>query len=72
MTPRRRTTIKQAREAAGLSQIRAAVALGVSEPTYRKYEQDPEVMSLRMAHRLAGILGVQFDDLALYKVGRHK
>ena len=69
--PEDRMTVIQARERAGLPQIVAAVRLGVSEPTYRKYEQNPELMSIRTAHKLATVLGVKFDDLALYDDAEH-
>lgn len=63
----RRISVRAARERAGLSQVQLAVRLSVSEPTYRKYEQHPDLMSLRTARRLTEILGVGFSDLALYE-----
>ena len=49
-------SVKEAREGAGLSQVEVAHALGISEPTYRKYERHPDRMSLRTAVMLAKVL----------------
>jgi len=65
----KRLSVKAAREKCGLSQVELAHRLGVSEPTYRRYERSPEVMSLQTARRLADVLGVEFTDLALYVGG---
>lgn len=64
--PSDRLTVREARERRGLSQVETAHRLGVSEPTYRKYERNSELMSLKMAYKLADVLGLEWTDLALY------
>jgi len=39
--------------------------MGVSEPTYRKYERKPELLPLHKSVILARVLGVPFMDLQL-------
>ena len=58
-------TVKEARERKGLSQVDTARAIGISEPTYRKYERNPQRMSIQTALALATVLGVEFMDLQL-------
>ena len=58
-------TVKEAREQAGFSQVDAGRSIGVSEPTYRKYERNPELMPLFQAVSLARVFGVAFMDLYL-------
>jgi len=57
------SVIAKAREARGLSQEQAAVAFGISSPTWRKYERTPEVMPIRTAARLANFLGITLDEI---------
>lgn len=40
-----------------------AKAMGVSEPTYRKWEVHPETMTIERAKKLADYLGCDVDDL---------
>lgn len=61
-----RLSVKEARDRLEWSQVTAARKLGVSEPTYRKYEQQPEEMRLKTAVALARVLRVKFTDLKLY------
>lgn len=65
--PIERISVKEARGRAGLSQVQVAVALGISEPTYRRYEREPGLMSLRLTFKLADVLGVPYHALALYE-----
>lgn len=40
-----------------------AEAMGVSRPTYMKWEAHPEKMTIEQAKKLASYLGCQVDDL---------
>ena len=40
-----------------------AQAMGVSAPTYRKWEEHPERLSVGQARKLADYLGCSVDDL---------
>jgi DNA-binding XRE family transcriptional regulator len=40
-----------------------ARAMGVSRPTYQKWEEHPEKMTIEQAHRLADYLGCSDADL---------
>lgn len=58
-------TVREARERAGLSRADVAHAMGMPEPTYRKYERNPELLPLHKSVALARVLGVPFMDLRL-------
>ena len=51
------TTIRAARLIAGKKQSEAAAKLGVSTQTYRKWENNPELMTIKKATILAEFLG---------------
>lgn len=57
--------IKEAREAAGYTQTEMCAALGISRPTYIKYEKNPENMPLWMAEKLCSIVRCKMDDIFL-------
>ena len=56
-----RLTIRQARALVGLSQAEVAKKIGVSTPTYRKWEDDPERVTLKVAKQLAEIFNQPLD-----------
>lgn len=41
----------------------AAAAMGVSEPTYRKWEEHPELLTRKQADRLAEYLGCSTEEV---------
>lgn len=47
-----------------------ARAMGVSAPTYHKWEEHPERMTMEQARRLADYLGCHVEDL-FYLPGKH-
>ena len=65
-------TVKEARERKGFSQVDAGRAVGISEPTYRKYEREPWLMSIQTATELARVLEVEFVDLKLEPPAREE
>ena len=59
--------IKEARKNARYSQRAAAEELGISIPTYRKLEENPDVMSMGMARRVADLYGVPVRELFFFE-----
>ena len=55
--------LKQAREAAGMSQAEVARALGLSQPAYSYIENGEKNPSLPVAKRLAVVLRTSLDYL---------
>lgn len=45
------------------SQAAVAAAMGVSVPTYRKWEERPDEMTMAQAKRLAGYFGCSVEDV---------
>lgn len=60
-------TVKQARQYAGLTQVEAAKALGISRDAYRKIEIYPEETSISMAKRFAEVVGIPIDQIFFVK-----
>lgn len=58
-------TIKEAREAAGYTQKGMSAALGISRPTYIKYENNPDNMPLWMAKKFCSIADCAIGDIFL-------
>ncbi|MFT3915351.1 MAG: helix-turn-helix transcriptional regulator [Anaeromyxobacteraceae bacterium] len=54
----RRSKLRDARLAQGLSLERAAVAAGISVCWLRQLERDPSLLSVRVASRLLPVLGI--------------
>jgi DNA-binding XRE family transcriptional regulator len=59
-------TLKQSRLVSGKTQEQMAKLLGVSNPTYIKWEQNPELMSLKTAKKIAEILNRPIDLFFIY------
>jgi transcriptional regulator with XRE-family HTH domain len=55
--------LRDARQGAGLSRERAAVAAGLSASTVFRYEEGATVPDVDTASRLADVLGVTLADL---------
>lgn len=57
------STLKEAREEAGLSQQEMANELGISRPTYAKIENDPSEASVMQARRICEILARGYEHI---------
>ena len=70
-----RYTVKQARNLRGLSQSQVAQMLGISRLTYRRYENNPEFMTLKMARSFSNVLDIPLDNIIFLIItllfGRH-
>ena len=58
-------TVKQARVGKGLKQIEMAERLGVSLPTYSKWERTPEKIKYENLLKIASITGCTISDLKI-------
>lgn len=58
-----RTSLRKAREAAGLTQEAVARKLGVNRTTYSRYEVGSRTPDVAMALRIATVLGRNVEDL---------
>lgn len=56
-------TVRDARIDLGLTQAEMAAKLGISRPTYAKWEETPGIMTVDAARRVCRILGKQFSDI---------
>lgn len=56
-------SLKEARLQTGYSQEKMAVLIGVSRPTYIKYEENPDMMPIGTAKRFSQLVGKSIDDL---------
>ena len=56
-------SVKEMRIRAGKTQDEMSLALGVSRPTYIKFESNPETMTLQTAKRLCELLNCSINDL---------
>ncbi|WP_416236250.1 helix-turn-helix domain-containing protein [Spirulina sp. CCNP1310] len=63
--PREEITLKSLREHSGLTQRQVAERLGLSLGAIQKWEQNGGYPSLENAARLAKVLGVSLDTLAI-------
>lgn len=54
---------ERASEAHRYTATATAEAMGVSRPTYMKWEAHPEKMTMEQARKLASYLGCRVDDL---------
>lgn len=61
-----KTTIQGWRIHRGITQKIMAEKLGVSEPTYIKYEKDPALMKVRMVHDISNILDIDSRDIIFF------
>jgi len=59
-------TLRKARIIAGLTQQQVADKLGISTPTYRNLERNPDRLTLKQALQLSEILGQPLDVLFFY------
>ena len=55
--------VKKARTDARYTQQQVADLMGISRPTYRKLEENPELMTFNDAKQLAEIFGVSVQDI---------
>ena len=62
-TKRRRSKLRMAREARGLTQEQAAVAAKISLAWWRLVERDPTLLTPRIAERLLPVLGLDAKEL---------
>ena len=60
-----RYTVKQARNLRGLSQSQVA-QIGISRLTYRRYENNPEFMTLKMARSFSKALDIPLDNIIFF------
>jgi transcriptional regulator with XRE-family HTH domain len=58
------TRLKRLREAAGLSQVRLAAAVGVSPRSIQNYEYGKMSFDFEAGIKIADALGVSLDELA--------
>lgn len=56
-------TLKQAREAKGVTKIAMARHLGISSKTYYMYEKNPKRMRIEVATEAAKFLGYDIGDI---------
>jgi transcriptional regulator with XRE-family HTH domain len=74
--PEQARVLKQARAKVGLSQLRVAEAVGISQPYLCRLEAGTRAPSPRTAGRLGGFYGVPVPlpliDFALTAAGRHE
>lgn len=59
----RYSTLREAREEAGLTQQNMADELGVSRPTYIRIEENPENASVLQARRICEILSRNYEGI---------
>lgn len=62
-------TIREIREAAGLTQQNMADRLGVSRQQYSNYEQHPENVTIKQARQICAILGAEYERIFFGKFG---
>lgn len=53
----------EARKRARYTQQNVADYLGVSRPTYRKMEENPEIITIEDARKLSGLFGVDVSQI---------
>lgn len=58
-------TLRQIRERKGVMKGAVAKAIGVTYPTYRKYEENPKVMSVQQLNKACRFLGCKPSDIFL-------
>ena len=56
-------TIREMRVQRGITQTKMAEELGVSRPTYIKFENNPSAMSVGTAKRICSLLGCRLEDI---------
>ena len=54
------------RKARNLTQREMANRIGVSEPTYVRWEKDPSKISLRKAVEISRVLNTDFDNILFF------
>lgn len=58
-------TLEQIRKDRGVSKVAVQRHLGVSQPTYDKYEAHPETMSVENFEKVCAFLHVRREDIFL-------
>ncbi|MEK1430082.1 helix-turn-helix transcriptional regulator [Limosilactobacillus fermentum] len=61
-------TIRDLRIRANMSQVGAAKALGISEPTLRKWENDSSSLTFRDMQRIAELYNIPLDYIFLVHI----
>jgi DNA-binding XRE family transcriptional regulator len=61
-----KTTVQGWRIHRNITQKKMAEYLGISEPTYIKYEKDPALMKVRMVHDISRILEIDSRDIIFF------
>lgn len=56
-------TVKQARQYAGLTQVKIAQILGISRDSYRKIEANPETASIAIAKAFSEAVKIPVDQI---------
>ncbi|MGI5927159.1 MAG: helix-turn-helix transcriptional regulator [Thermacetogeniaceae bacterium] len=56
-------TVKQARVLKDITQEQMAIKMGVSTATYRKLEENPDIITIRQARIIARETGQPFDAI---------
>ena len=59
------TALAKARERRGIKKSHVKDELGVSYPTYMKYEKDPDSMTVAQAKKVCAIIGCDFSEIFL-------
>lgn len=57
------SSLREARESRGIKQSAVALHLGVSRPTYAKYEAKPEIMPVYKAQQACEFIGCDIRDI---------
>lgn len=58
-------TLREIREANGVKANAVANHLGVTRPTYKKYEDNPSIMSIAQAKAVCEFLHIPLDQIFL-------
>lgn len=59
------SALKEYRTRKGITQKAAAAYLGVTRPTYARYEQHPETMSIQQGRALCAFFGCKWEQIFL-------
>ena len=58
-------TLKEMRESKGVMKGAVAKAIGVTYPTYKRYEENPKIMSVEKLNKACSFLGCHRSDIFL-------
>ena len=57
-------TMQQARALSGKTMREMACEMGVHENTYRRYEKNPETMTIKQARKFCDLLALKMSDVS--------